>query len=163
GVHTFVPKFPASAPSADPMSKFIRVDRCATTRAIRSRCAMSLGAIPILLWTLVAPAAAADVAEEQLQRELAGKVQPFVKKYCSDCHGAENQEAKLDLTAFSTLDQVIDGHRKWDTVLRRLESREMPPEESKQPTADERKAVAEWIRELRRHASQRNAGDPGRV
>lgn len=121
-------------------------------------------ALTALLGPMTQRATAADSVATELQRDFTGKVQPFLTKYCGSCHGADKQEGKLDLSAFSDLDKAVDGHRTWGTVLRRLETAEMPPEEAtRQPTADERKVIAEWIRGLRKYAAQRNAGDPGKV
>ena len=40
----------------------------------------------------------------------------------------------------------------------------MPPEEAKhQPTAEERQAVVDWIRALRKSIAEAHAGDPGEV
>ncbi|HMC11755.1 MAG TPA: DUF1592 domain-containing protein, partial [Pirellulaceae bacterium] len=55
-------------------------------------------------------------------------------------------------------------HATWQTVLERLEAKEMPPEEAKkQPTLAERQAISSWIRAVRTHDAARNAGDPGIV
>jgi hypothetical protein len=52
----------------------------------------------------------------------------------------------------------------WDRVLERLEAEEMPPEKApRHPTSHERRAVIEWLRELREQEAQRSAGDPGVV
>ena len=65
---------------------------------------------------------------------------------------------------FSSLDDVEHGERTWGTVLERLEAKEMPPEEAKhQPTAEERQAVVDWIRALRKSIAEAHAGDPGEV
>ena len=49
-------------------------------------------------------------------------------------------------------------------MLERLEAEEMPPEKApRQPDAHERRAVIDWIAELRDDEARRNAGDPGRV
>src|SRR5690606_11593582 len=71
---------------------------------------------------------------------------------------------KLDLAPFDSVAKVTAGHQVWEIVLERLEAAEMPPEDARpQPTADERKAVAAWIRAVRKREADRNAGDPGVV
>lgn len=107
---------------------------------------------------------AADPAGKLLERRFADDVQPFLKNYCFSCHGEKKQEAKLDLRGYSSLAAVVKNHRVWDAVLERLEAEEMPPEKArKQPTADERRAVIEWIEAVREEEAGRNAGDPGPV
>ena len=91
-------------------------------------------------------------------------VQPFLKSYCVACHGDKKQEAKLDLSGYTSLSEVVANHRVWDTVLERLQAAEMPPEKaSNQPTALARTAVIQWVEALRDHEALRNAGDPGAV
>jgi hypothetical protein len=107
---------------------------------------------------------AAEPNERELDREWKDSVAPFVRTYCGECHGKEKREAKLDLTAFSSLNQVATGHATWETVRERLEAKEMPPEDAKQqPTAAERAAVVAWIAAARQFEARRSTGDPGIV
>jgi hypothetical protein len=105
-----------------------------------------------------APTAAA------LERQFAQTVQPFVKSYCVSCHAGPKPKAQLDLTRFSSLEDVVREHPRWGQVLDQVTSGEMPPDKAKhQPTADERKAIVAWIESMRRYEGQKNAGDPGVV
>ena len=107
---------------------------------------------------------AADVSEQQLAQQFSKTVRPFLEANCLACHGQEQPKAKLNLSAFTTVADVEHGERTWGTVLERLEAKEMPPEEAKhQPTADERQAVVDWIRALRKSIAEAHAGDPGEV
>jgi hypothetical protein len=127
----------------------------------------------VLLWAAVAlvsilfhcaPTGAAPADKRTLGEGFAGTIRPFLEANCVECHAGNAPEADLDLTRFATLDTVVQDHRRWETVLARLEAREMPPEEAqRQPADDERQAVIDWIRRLRTELSQRNAGDPGVV
>ena len=91
-------------------------------------------------------------------------MRPFLREYCVACHGERKKEAKLDLGAYTSLAAVAKDHRVWERVSERLEAEEMPPEEAKrQPGAHERRAVIEWIAEVRRREAREHAGDPGRV
>jgi len=122
----------------------------------------SVSMLPVVLWTIAATAA--EPTEADLQRQFANSVRPFVQTYCVFCHGSQEPEGKLNLDAFTTAAQAAAEYRTWQSVLERLEAREMPPEEATpQPTAEQRRAVVEWIRALRRHEAKANAGDPGPV
>jgi hypothetical protein len=99
-----------------------------------------------------------------LEARFSKHVQPFLERYCFTCHGAQKQEASLDLRRDSTVAAVAKNPQQWDRVLERLRSEEMPPDEApRRPTPDERAAVVAWLRDLREHERQRNAGDPGTV
>ena len=113
---------------------------------------------------LAAVPLAAETGERSLAHEFTSTVRPFLEVNCLGCHGSDQPKAKLDLGAFSSLDDVVHVRRTWGTVLERLEAKEMPPEEAKhQPTAEERQAVVDWIRALRKSIAEAHAGDPGEV
>lgn len=98
-----------------------------------------------------------------LNTSFANDVAPFLESFCLDCHGETTQEAKLDLSEYTSADSVAKAHQTWEIVLRRLEAKEMPPEDSEQPSAKQRAAVVKWIRAAREFEAKRNAGDPGPV
>jgi cytochrome c553 len=108
--------------------------------------------------------AAAQATVPDLNQQFADRIAPLVRTYCHTCHGPEKAEAKLNLTVFKSAADVARGHKPWELVLERLEAGEMPPEEAKlKPTAEERKAIVQWVREFRRFEAERNSGDPGPV
>lgn len=121
----------------------------------------------VLMGILLAAATsqlAAQPGDEALRWRFSETVQPLVKTYCLACHGPEEPEAELNLAEFATVESVVRGHATWQIVLERLEAGEMPPAETtKRPSDDERRAIGQWIRDLRRHEAERNAGDPGAV
>ena len=91
-------------------------------------------------------------------------MKPFLNQYCIDCHGERKKEAKLDLSVYSSVDDVVKAQGVWEHVAERLEADEMPPEEAKRhPKPHERLAVIAWVSELREQEARRNAGDPGPV
>ena len=121
----------------------------------------SLWLAPLVVVALGVQAAAADPA---LERRFVETVQPFFKNYCHGCHGEKKHEAKLDLSRYDSASAVAKNERIFGLVMERLEAGEMPPAKApKHPTAHERRAVLDWLREARENEARRNAGDPGRV
>jgi hypothetical protein len=117
-----------------------------------------------LLASLTPAARSAEPTDDALSRDFVETIRPFLKAHCLGCHGEERQEAKLDLSNFTSRQTVSQAHPTWEIVLERLKAKEMPPEEAKrQPKPAERKAVIDWIRALRKFDANRNAGDPGPV
>jgi hypothetical protein len=99
-----------------------------------------------------------------LARRFATGVRPFLERYCLSCHGPKKHKAGLDLSRDSTVTVIAKNLRQWEHVLDRLQAQEMPPEGApRRPAPEERAAVIAWIRDLRDHEAQRNAGDPGPV
>jgi len=56
-----------------------------------------------LLGHCAGAACADEAAGKSLERRFADDVQPFLKTYCSSCHGEKKREAKLDFSGFSSL------------------------------------------------------------
>jgi hypothetical protein len=103
-------------------------------------------------------------AEPPLERRFTEVVHPFLKTYCFHCHGPSKPRGKLNLSAYTSVDAIAKAEAVWERVNERLESEAMPPENAPRlPTAHERRAVLDWLGELREQQAQRNAGDPGRV
>lgn len=119
----------------------------------------------LLLESLFLAASAVAAADEgALERQFSGSIRPLVTKYCAECHGAEEPEAKLDLTRFREAGDVARKHSTWLAVLERVEAGDMPPKDAEsQPTEGERKQLVEWIRAFRMADAEKNAGDPGVV
>ncbi len=107
---------------------------------------------------------ATDPAKRELHQSFDDTVRPFLTTYCFDCHGAKKQEGKSNLSSYSSVEKIARAAGLWDIVLERLEKKEMPPEEAKRhPPAEERRAIMDWLKRLRKHEAQRHAGDPGPV
>jgi hypothetical protein len=90
-------------------------------------------------------------------------VLPVVKRYCLECHSAEEQEGDLDLERFTTLDHARNAPRVWQRVAEVLDKGEMPPKEARQPVDEERARLRGWVGGFLASEATRRAGDPGRV
>ncbi|HYT89474.1 MAG TPA: DUF1587 domain-containing protein, partial [Gemmataceae bacterium] len=134
---------------------------------------LAVGLTTLYAWCALrsAPAAAPQGSKgkegtttDQLERRFATRVQPFLARYCFSCHGPKKQEAALDLSRDATVKAIANNARQWELVLERLDAQEMPPKRAPQrPEPAERAEVIAWIRALRDHEAERNAGDPGTV
>ena len=65
-------------------------------------------------------------------------IQPFLKTYCIECHNEKKPSAELNLTKYESAAHVADDFRQWEHVITFVRSEEMPPDDAKRPTADER-------------------------
>ena len=74
-------------------------------------------------------------------------VVPLFRKYCVDCHGATDPEAKLSLTALKP--NLFDGQNleTWRMIDEQIRYGDMPPKDADQLTTDERSMVLNWIRQ----------------
>lgn len=100
---------------------------------------------------------------EVLSEAFTDKIKPLIERLCLDCHSASKKEGDLDLERFTSVDQVRRDPIAWQRVSEVLRDSEMPPEESKQPTPDERVALRAWVDRYLDAESLMQAGDPGPV
>jgi mono/diheme cytochrome c family protein len=76
-----------------------------------------------------------------------GNVAGVVESRCAGCHGGGNPEAGVRLDGVWSAERLVSPEGDtWFRALGEIESGRMPPEDSEQPTAGERTAVADWIR-----------------
>ena len=90
-------------------------------------------------------------------------VAPLVQKYCYECHGDGKHKGDVTLDREKTVAEIHQSAKKWETVMERVRSQEMPPDDAEhQPTPAEREAISGWIERELFHVDPANP-DPGRV
>ena len=72
-------------------------------------------------------------------------VAPLVERYCADCHGGKEPEGALSLDGLTGNLSKPDELRVWQSVLDRIESHDMPPADSEQPSEAERQRAGRWL------------------
>jgi hypothetical protein len=91
----------------------------------------------------------------------ANDVRPLLAKYCLACHSVKKPKADLNLAAISA-DEIAGKHvAQWKHVWDRLKSRQMPPSDQPQPTAEERERVTAWIEAVFARHTLDGHPDPG--
>lgn len=90
-------------------------------------------------------------------------IQSFLARYCIDCHGADTQQAALDLHALPTDFNNPEHFRRWRRVHDRIVSGEMPPKDAEQPSADERSTIAGALSALLMAAERETSADLPRL
>ena len=98
-----------------------------------------------------------------LAEEYVGHVRPLMNQLCLDCHSTSEPDGDLDLEQFAALAEVRKGTKAWVKVAEMLENGEMPPQDSDQPTAEQRKTLRDWVDRYLHAEASANAGDPGLV
>ncbi len=97
--------------------------------------------------------AAADFGKE---------VKPLLESYCYKCHANGKKKGDLSLEPFTSVEAIVKDQKTWGNVLENLKSGDMPPDDAKQPSADERERLIKWI-DLVVFATDPDHPDPGRV
>jgi hypothetical protein len=92
----------------------------------------------------------------------AGKIQPYLKKYCFACHNAQVKTGGLNVLALNTVASLDAAGGDWERVLRKIKNGEMPPTGAPKPTTQDTHVIAAWLEhELDQLAAVKP--DPGRV
>ncbi|MBI5800478.1 MAG: DUF1592 domain-containing protein [Verrucomicrobia bacterium] len=104
--------------------------------------------------TFSAPAAAPDFK---------GTAVGFMKKHCIECHGGKSTKGDLDLTKFKDDANILKEHKHWKSILQQVNSGEMPPKKSPQPSAQELAGFNAAIENSFTLAEKKTKPDPGRV
>jgi hypothetical protein len=117
------------------------------------------------LWILNATLAAGAEPKTfaAVEKDFHQQIRPLLATYCLSCHSTEKMEGELDLQQFDSMVELRRQPRVWIKVIEMLENGEMPPEDSKQPTAEQRKELRDWAKWFLHEEALANAGDPGRV
>jgi hypothetical protein len=84
---------------------------------------------------------------------------------CADCHGAQTQEAELDLVSLVQSPGVLrQDFQRLNRIVRAIESGEMPPEDAEpQPSLDERRQLVDWLKSEIAAMAEAERDDPGVV
>jgi len=72
------------------------------------------------------------------------EVLPILKTSCLKCHGGEKTKGKVDFSGIVTELEAGNHLDLWETVVEVVELGEMPPDEEKPLSSDERKKISDW-------------------
>ena len=101
----------------------------------------------------------ANAAESKPQQLING----FIKRHCIECHRAETAEGERDFSQFSlpivSESQLITA----DEIIDQVTLKQMPPEDSDQPTDDQRVALVSALRDGIQQARGKLKGSTGRT
>ncbi len=90
-------------------------------------------------------------------------VQPFLARYCLECHAGDAASADLRLDLFEHAPRQPAELQLWDKIAQRLRDGDMPPRRAAQhPEPEERERIIAWIEQARQQLPPA-ARDPGRV
>jgi hypothetical protein len=87
---------------------------------------------------------------------------PLFDNTCAKCHDPVEEAGGLDLTPYYAVDSLSMNRDKWDLILQKLKSQEMPPKEVARPEAE----IAAMVKFLETEFARADAlipRDPGRV
>ena len=90
------------------------------------------------------------------------RVQPVLEEFCYDCHGEGTKKGKVSFDEFKSHDELLAERDLWLAVLKNVRAGLMPPEKKARPSAEQKKALEEWIKNDVFQIDPHDP-DPGRV
>ncbi len=109
--------------------------------------------------TAAQPAPGPVAVKSDLKKDL----QPFLAKYCFECHGNGKKRGGVSLEKFQT-EELLHKHRKqWEAVVEMLRSREMPPKGKLTPPPAEAEAAIKRIESVLANVDCTGPRNVGRV
>ena len=91
------------------------------------------------------------------------QIQPVLQAYCAECHSGDVTEADVDFDEFHSVQDLKKNVAVWIKVRSMLNTGQMPPKDSEQPTDAEKKSLQTWVQQFLAEEARRHAGDPGPV
>lgn len=113
------------------------------------------------LLSLMIPARQVQSAEDS--DAFAQTIRPFLTANCTTCHNPDLQSGGLNLEAFRSAASITENRERWEKVLRKLRTGEMPPKGMPRPDKTEVENVCRFIEGEFARADQLAPPDPGRV
>ncbi len=117
----------------------------------------------IWLWTLVGVLSWEQTGWGQSDEFTNDEGTAFIEQYCIDCHQPPKPKGKLDLTLYTTVDQIVEDALDWDSHLNRVRDEDMPPDDDDvtQPTMKGRMAFVDWMQKTLSNAACSDGIQPG--
>lgn len=104
-----------------------------------------------------------DPAFNPLGDQFTRQIRPLIQRSCLKCHSTRKKEGDLDLERFASLAEVRKAPKTWQEVGRMIDSGQMPPEEAKPLSDEDRGRLSGWVRGYLEAEAVARAGDPGPV
>jgi mono/diheme cytochrome c family protein len=117
--------------------------------------------VPVLL--AVVGIAAPHASRPAAPHTFVATIQPFLVKNCHTCHNAKLTTAGLNLEAYTDANSLQNDRDRWELILSKIQSGEMPPAGAMRPDAKELKTVTEWIQAEFKRQDKQIKPDPGQV
>lgn len=111
------------------------------------RAALTVLTTGLLALTCLAERGTSDVFESE--------VVPLVREFCWECHRGSNAKAGVDLAAQTNSAAFYRNPKVWETVVRSVEDRQMPPSQADLPTEAQRLQLLDALQTLLDHPDPR--------
>jgi mono/diheme cytochrome c family protein len=109
-----------------------------------------------------AQAKAGPVYHPPAEAAFGAATKSLFEETCSECHNGTDLAGGLDVSLFTSPESLVAERERWDAILTKLKSQEMPPDDILRPEKEIETLVAFLEKEFTR-ADAAMAPDPGRI
>lgn len=111
------------------------------------------GVVLLLIWPGVVKASGVtefSAAQADAQQAFKDRVTPFVKTYCTRCHGQDRQNGGINFQPALSNPGDAATAKRWKQAAANVKAHDMPPVDAKkQPTEEERQAFLDGIAQIK--------------
>jgi mono/diheme cytochrome c family protein len=112
--------------------------------------------------TTVAAAKSRPVYHPPAEAAFGAATKSLFEETCSECHNRTDLAGGLDVSLFTSPESLVAERERWDAILTKLKSQEMPPDDILRPEKEIETLIAFLEKEFTR-ADAAMAPDPGRI
>ena len=118
--------------------------------------------LTLILMASFLPATRAVCVDQSLD-VFSKRVHPVLIELCDGCHGRKKSEGGIRLDRLDP--DLVNGSDSeiWHDVFEQLKNGEMPPAKAKQPEAEQRKILTQWLVGALQDSADAKRGQDGRV
>ena len=96
-------------------------------------------------------------------RRVSHVLQPFLAKSCFGCHNAKLSSGGLNLLPLAEAKSVAEDRDRWEQILEKVHTGQMPPPGMPRPDAQTLKTVTDWIAAEFERQDKLAKPDPGHI
>lgn len=96
----------------------------------------------------------------ELNQRFEANIEPILVEYCFECHDEDG--VAFDFSSISTVATILKQGRVWQTGLRYLQNRQMPPADNPAPANEDIERLTGWLAEALACIDCQKPLDPGR-
>ncbi len=115
----------------------------------------------LLVELLCAVPASAQPGQENNPLSWDRNIRGLFSRYCYRCHSSDDPAAGIDLAQDEDPRMILNHRDTWETVQIVLDDQSMPPDDAKQPSAEDRQLMLDFLRETLSSVDCESVDDPG--
>ncbi|MEO8269663.1 MAG: DUF1587 domain-containing protein, partial [Aureliella sp.] len=115
-----------------------------------------------LLFLYASSSALAQPGRDKEELSWDRNVEQIFRRHCYRCHNDDDPSGNVNLAQDEDPGQILQHKGIWTTAFDMLQSGQMPPEDERQPSEDQRRIMLSFLKETFASSDCQQGRDPGR-